>query len=156
METYMLLKTVHIIGAIILLGNIIVTAVWKAMADRTNNPQIISFAQRLVTRTDFLFTLPGVILLLATGDFIAYTMMSDSWSIPWIFWGRVLFTTTGLIWVLVLVPIQIKQAKLARGFADGSDIPERYWQLNRLWMIFGSIAVILPLMAVPIMVIKPV
>jgi uncharacterized membrane protein len=152
---YSFLKMAHIIGAVMMLGNIMVTAVWKSMADRTKNPQIIAFAQRLVTLTDFAFTLPGAVMLLAAGDYIAYVLMDDSWSIGWIFWGRILFIISGLLWVLVLVPVQIKQAKLASAFADGSPIPEQYWKLNRIWMSVGSMAVLLPLIVVAIMVLKP-
>ena len=43
-DTYTTIKLVHIAGAVLLLGNIIVTAWWKVMADRTGNPSIIAFA----------------------------------------------------------------------------------------------------------------
>jgi uncharacterized membrane protein len=35
MDNYLLLKSLHVLGVVIFLGNIIVTAVWKALADRT-------------------------------------------------------------------------------------------------------------------------
>ena len=66
-NTYLLLKSLHILGAVIFLGNIIVTGWWKVMADRTRNPVIIAFAQRQVTLTDYIFTGGGVVLILATG-----------------------------------------------------------------------------------------
>lgn len=66
-NTYLLLKSLHILGAVIFLGNIIVTGWWKVMADRTRNPVVIAFAQRQVTLTDFIFTGGGVVLILATG-----------------------------------------------------------------------------------------
>jgi uncharacterized membrane protein len=153
--SYEMLKVIHVIGAILMVGNIMVTAVWKILADRTNNPQVIAFAQRLVTLTDFMFTLPGAVLLITSGDYIAYVLMSDSWSITWIFWGRILFITSGLIWLLILVPVQIKQRKLVRSFANGNEIPAQYWHLNRIWVTAGSLAVILPLIAVVLMIIKP-
>ena len=65
----------HSAGAVLLLGNIIVTAWWKVMADRTGNPSIIAFAQRQVTLTDFAFTAVGVILLVVAGDTLAYSYM---------------------------------------------------------------------------------
>jgi uncharacterized membrane protein len=33
-STYLLLKSIHIFGVILLMGNIIVTAWWKFMADK--------------------------------------------------------------------------------------------------------------------------
>ncbi|NBX00290.1 MAG: DUF2269 family protein, partial [Methylophilaceae bacterium] len=58
-HTYLLLKSLHILGIILLMGNIIVTAWWKFMADKTKDPSVIAFAQRQVTLTDFVFTAPG-------------------------------------------------------------------------------------------------
>jgi uncharacterized membrane protein len=40
---YQLSKMLHIFGAIIFAGNIVVTALWKAMADLTRDPKIVAF-----------------------------------------------------------------------------------------------------------------
>jgi len=61
--SYNAFKVVHLFGVVIFLGNIIVTALWKVMADRTDNPRIIAYAQRLVTLTDWIFTAGGVAFL---------------------------------------------------------------------------------------------
>lgn len=153
--SYELLKTIHILGAILLLGNITVTAWWKSMANRTGDARIIAFAQRQVTMTDFLFTLPGAVIIVGSGDFIAYSLMTDSWNIRWLSWGRILFMTSGLIWLTILIPIQVKQARLARTFATGTEIPVAYWRLNRCWYIFGIVAVALPVANLYWMVFKP-
>ena len=57
-------KVIHLLGVILFLGNIIVTGVWKVLADRTGEPRIIGYAQRLVTVTDWIFTAGGVALIL--------------------------------------------------------------------------------------------
>jgi uncharacterized membrane protein len=155
-NTYLLLKSLHILGAVIFLGNIIVTGWWKVMADRTRNPVIIAFAQRQVTLTDYIFTGGGIVLILATGLGNAILHNMDYLSIKWLSWGYWLFIISGIIWVTVLIPVQIMQAKIARRFADGGDIPERYWMLGRLWNIFGILATIIPLANLYWMVFKPV
>ena len=58
-------KVVHLFGVILFLGNIIVTGVWKVLADRTGEPRVIAYAQRLVTLTDWIFTAGGVALILS-------------------------------------------------------------------------------------------
>jgi uncharacterized membrane protein len=63
---YQLLKMLHILGAIIFVGNIMVTALWKAMADLTKEPKVVAFGQRLVTLTDFVFTGIGAGLVFVT------------------------------------------------------------------------------------------
>jgi hypothetical protein len=56
----------------------------------------------------------------------------------------------------VLIPTQIKQARLAREFAISLSIPDEYWKLSMRWNIFGTIAVVLPLINIYWMVYKPV
>ena len=154
-DSYLLLKTLHILGAIIFLGNIIVTGWWKVMADRTRDPRIIAFAQRQVTLTDFVFTGGGVLLVITTGFGNAAIHHMDYWHIRWLAWGLWLFIASGIIWVAILIPVQIKQARLARAFAQGGEIPEAYWRLARTWNLFGAIATIIPLLNLYWMVFKP-
>lgn len=83
-NTYFLLKTLHIVGVVAFLGNIVVTGWWKVMADRTRNPIIIAFAQRPATLTDYVFTLAGVLLILGTGIGNA-VMHGMDLSVRWLF-----------------------------------------------------------------------
>ena len=50
----------------------------------------------------------------------------------------------GVVWVLILIPTQIAQARLARAFAQGGTVPESYWRLGRRWAIWETIATVLP------------
>ncbi len=154
MENYQFLKSLHLFGMTIFLGNIIVTALWKMLADRTRSPAIVAYAQRLITITDFIFTFVGALLILATGIMMAseFGKISD---ILWLSWGRWLFIASGLIWIIILIPIQIKQARLAKDFSTKEEIPDNYWSLSKYWAIFGIIATILPLANLYFMVFQP-
>jgi len=154
-NTYLWLKTLHLLGVVLFLGNIVIVGWWKFMADRTGNPQIIAFAQRQVTLTDFIFTGGGSTLLLAAGWGNAALHGMDIFAIRWLSWGFWLFTISGSIWVAILIPIQIRQARMARGFANGGEIPSKYWQLGKQWMAWGTIATLLPLLNIYWMVFKP-
>lgn len=153
--TYEIMRFIHVFGAIIFLGNIIITALWKISADRTNNPQIIAFAQFLVTKTDWLFTFGGVVLLVIGGYGMAGIKGIDLSGETWLVWGQGLFVVSAIIWIALLIPLQIAQHKSAQKFKDGSDIPQAYWKRNRLWYIFGIIATIIPLITLYLMIIKP-
>ncbi len=155
-QAYLAFKTAHILGAVLFVGNLAVTAVWKVLADRTREPRIVAFAQRLVTVTDVVFTGLGAVLVLVSGMLMIVPYGIEFWNVAWLMWGLSLFVVSGLVWILILVPIQMKQARLARAFADGGEIPDSYWRLGRLWMIFGLIATALPLVNVFLMVFKPV
>jgi uncharacterized membrane protein len=60
-----------------------------------------------------------------------------------------------VIWILILVPTQIVQARQARAFASTGAIPESYWRHNRRWYIWGTLATLIPLGNLYVMVFKP-
>ena len=152
---YLTLKLLHVLGGMVFVGNIVVTGLWKGMADRNGDPRVVAFAQRMVTVTDFVFTGLGAGVVLASGLLMARAFGDEFWKIAWLGWGMGLFAVSGLIWVIVLIPIQIKQAHLSRRFAAGGTVPEVYWRLGRLWMGFGIVATVLPLVTVYFMVFRP-
>ncbi|HEV7802753.1 MAG TPA: DUF2269 family protein [Burkholderiales bacterium] len=154
-ETYPALKSLHILGAVIFLGNIIVTGWWKVMADRTRNPAVIAFPQRQVTLTDYVFTAGGAALLFGAGMANAVIQGMDYRHIRWLAWGYWLFLISGVLWVTILIPVQIRQAKLARRFAAGGAIPAVYWTLGKVWIVVGTLATVLPLANIYWMVFKP-
>lgn len=155
MNSYLVLKSLHILGVILFIGNIIVTGWWKTMADHTRDPAIVAFAQRQVTLTDWIFTAGGAALVLASGMGNALLHGLDYFSIPWMAWGVWLFSLSGVLWAAILIPVQVAQARLARQFADGSEIPERYWRLGRIWLWVGILATVIPLFNLYWMVFKP-
>lgn len=154
-NTYLLLKSLHVLGVVLFLGNIIITGWWKFMADRTLNPQIIAFAQRQVTLTDYVFTAGGAALLLAAGWGNAALHGMAITEIRWLSWGFWLFNLSGLIWVAILIPEQIRQARMAAIFARTEEIPDAYWRSVKKWYVWGSIATVLPLLNFYWMVFKP-
>jgi uncharacterized membrane protein len=144
----------HVVGVVVFLGNLIVTAVWKTLADRTREVRVIGYAQRLVTVTDFAFTATGAALITISGFVLA-----DDWGgitgPGWLTAGFGAFALSGLIWLTVLIPTQVQQSRLVKGLAAGAAVPERYWRLALRWYVFGSIATLLPLANVFVMAIKP-
>ena len=148
------LKLLHLLGVILFLGNILVTAWWKIAADRTRNPAVIAHAQRQVIVTDGLFTSLGAALIGGTGLAMVSQIGGDILDAYWLRWGIGLFIASGIVWIAVLVPTQIAQMRLTRGFAAGSDIPDAYWKLARRWNLFGAVATALPFLNLYWMVVK--
>ncbi len=155
MLSYTSFKIIHMLGIVLFLGNIIVTGVWKAFADRTRNAEVIAFAQRLVTLTDWAFTLSGVVLILVGGYGMAAAAGYDLRSTSWLVWAQAAFLASGVIWAAILIPVQIRQARLAEGFENGGAIPALYWRLNRRWYFWGVLATLIPLTNLYVMVAKP-
>ena len=128
--SYNTFKVIHLLGVVLFLGNIIVTALWKILADCTREPAVVAFAQWLVTLTDWIFTAGGAALIVIGGYGMAGIGGLDLRQ-TWLVWGQSLFVISGLIWVAVLIPTQIAQARQARAFAAGGPIPDSYWRLGR-------------------------
>lgn len=144
------LKIAHVLCACLFLGNVVVSGIWAAMAERTRDHAIIQFSNRLVLITDLLFTLTGAVGVVFTGHLMAASYGGDS-AHPWITWSYALFGLSGLIWLLVLVPIQLKQRKLLQ---RTTQITREYLQWSRIWQVSGAVATALPLPIIYFMVTK--
>lgn len=152
MET---LKALHILGVSLFVGNIIVSAFWKVMADRSGTLSVMQFGIKLVNLTDMLFTGLGSTLLIVTGHMMAKEfggVMSQEWIVV----SYILFALSGILWLVVLIPIQVKQSRLISALPSDAPIPESYYRLGKLWSLVGTIAIIVPLPAIFFMVSKTV
>lgn len=152
--TYVVFNTLHLVGVILLIGNVTVTFIWKLFADRTREPPIVAFAQRLVIWNDWAFTALGAGLIIVSGYGMAATTEMDLIAVDWLFWSQIWFYVAGLIWLLVLVPIQVLQARQARDFAESGKIPSAYWRLTFHWNLWGVLATVLLLAPLYLMVAK--
>jgi uncharacterized membrane protein len=150
---YALFKSVHIIGVVILLGNVTITAFWKVLADRTGNARIIAHAQHGVTVADWIFTLAGIILILIGGYGAVVIAGMPLASTVWLVIGQLLLAASGFIWLGVL--IQIRQARVARSMAPDNAVPSQYRRDNRFWLIWGVVATVPLVAAIYVMVAKP-
>jgi uncharacterized membrane protein len=144
------LKVVHLLCACLFLGNVIVSGVWAALAERTGRHEIIKFSNRMVLLTDVLFTATGALGVVITGHLMADRFGGDT-AHGWITWSYMLFGLSGLIWACVLVPIQLRQRTLLARF---DYITADYLRLSRVWQIAGAVATILPLPIIYLMVTK--
>ena len=154
MLTYQVFKMLHILGVVLFLGNIITAAFWKTFADQTRQPEVVAFSQRLIVATDIVLPLGGVVLILIGGFGMVRVAGLDIASTSWLQHGLALFGISGLIWVLILIPIEYWKLRMANDFASGGEIPERFWRLNRWWIIWGIVATVLPLLNIYVMVAK--
>jgi uncharacterized membrane protein len=151
---YATVKLIHVLGAILFLGNIIVSAVWKIQADRTNNPVIIAFACRLINITDLAFTTLGSALIVIGGVGLFYATGISLSDAPYLIYGISLFGMAAMLWLMGLLPLQIYMSKIAaKTVANGeTEMPASYEKCRRLWNMVGRIAILFPLAALYFMV----
>jgi uncharacterized membrane protein len=148
-------KFIHILGVIILVGNVTATAMWKFFADRSGDPKIVGFAQRLITFTDWSLTFWGVVLTMAGGYGAAALGQFDLFSDRWLVLGQCLFVVSGIMWLAILIPLQVRMARMARSFEGGGAIPKEYTSASRAWFIVGIVSTIPLVAATWVMISKP-
>ncbi len=151
---YTVFKFLHVLGVVLLLGNVTATSVWKVFADRTRQPVIVAHAQRLVTVTDWGLTGIGIVLLMVGGYGMAWSARLSLTAWPWLLWSQLLFLASGLVWLCILVPLQGRQTALAARFRSGGEVPPLYWALSRRWLLWGVIATVPLVAALYLMIVK--
>jgi uncharacterized membrane protein len=153
---YLGFKVLHILAVVMFLGNITTGIFWKEYADRTRDPRIIAHALAGIIAADRLFTVPGVLLIVLGGVGAAMVAHLPLLRTGWIFWSLVLFTLSGVAFMGWLVPIQRRMLKLMQaGAASGQPDWDAYHRLSRGWAFWGAVALLLPLAAMVLMVLKP-
>lgn len=151
----LLLKSLHVLGAVLILGNVIVTGFWNFKAVRTGQPRVIAFAQREVMAADVWLTFGGGALLSISGFLLAATYGLDPWRTPWIAGGfGLLLLSTGL-WLVVLLPCQVRMIRLSQDVADDAPLPPAFYTAFRWWNVVGWFATLLLVAALAVMVMKP-
>lgn len=152
---YIFLKWIHILSSTILFGTGIGSAFYMFMANRRNDITAIAFATRHVVIADWLFTTPAVIIQFITGLALAYSAGFSITDDSWLLYAILLYFFVGACW-LPVVWIQIKMRDMARQALDnGTELPDRYWTMDRWWIALGSLAFPATMGIFYLMVFKP-
>ena len=136
MTLYFLVKYLHVLGAIVILGTGTGIAFFMLMAHRTDNAEFIGRTASIVVIADAIFTLSAVILQPVTGGLL---MMLSATAVTehWVLASLALYAIAGLFWIPVVF-MQIEMRDLARKAAEQhAALPERYFILFRRWFAFG-------------------
>jgi len=153
---YIALKTLHVIAVVIFLGNLITGILWKMHGDQTEDPVIIRHTVAGLIRADRWFTIPGVVLILIGGFGAALVGGLPLIRTRWILLGIVLFSISGVAYMGRVVPVQRRMLQVARsGVETGKLDWDKYRALSRSWNIWGTIALLTPVLALIAMIAKP-
>lgn len=153
---YLALKAVHVLAVVIFLGNITTGLFWHAHAWRTRDPRLLAHTVRGLIRTDRVFTIPSVLVLIGAGVSAAIVGGFPMMRTGWILWTIVLFVISGAIFGTRVGPLQKQLHDIANAAAEGGTFDEAsYARLAAKWRAWGSIAVLAPSVGVALMVLKP-
>ncbi len=154
MTLYLLLKTLHVIGATVLFGTGAGIAFFMLMAHRSGDARAIAHTAGTVVIADTLFTATAVVLQPITGAWLAHIAGFPIMH-GWLALSLILYGVTGLFW-LPVVWIQLKLRDLARAAVrDGTPLPSLYYRLWSLWFAAGFPAFLAVLAIIWLMVAKP-
>jgi uncharacterized membrane protein len=152
---YLLLKIVHILGAIVILGTGTGIAFFMLMAHRSGDAAFVGQTARVVVTADKLFTATAIAVQPVTG----YLLMRETglgFSESWIGVSLLLYLAAGAFW-LPVVWMQARMRDLAlAAAASNAPLPPAYHRLYRLWFAFGFPGFGATLAIVVLMVAKPV
>lgn len=144
----------HVFGAVLLLGNIITAAFWKLRANQTGNPAVIHYAAKNVMLADLLFTLPGILLIVVSGTWMAERAGYSMGAFNWLTLSLGLFGLSGLLWLAVLLPLQRSMIRRSRQALETGMVDAGYRRASLLWDVFGTIATLLPVAVLYLMIAK--
>lgn len=153
MDSYILVKTIHILSATILFGTGLGTAFFFWSARNAGDAARLQ-AARTTVGADLLFTLPAVIIQPLSGAWLA-AHTGYSGTEAWLMWTYGLYILAGLCW-LPVVWIQARMARmLAAKVAGGPFDAALFDRLFRWWFALGWPAFVGLVVVFYLMVAKP-
>jgi uncharacterized membrane protein len=136
MTMYFIVKYLHVLGAIVILGTGTGIAFFMLMAHRSRDPAFIARTAATVVIADMLFTASAVVLQPVTGG-VLMALSATSLAERWLVTSLGLYVVAGLFWIPVIF-MQIEMRDLARmAAAQQQPLPPRYFALFRRWLVFG-------------------
>lgn len=125
-----ILRAVHVLGAILLLGNVIVTGLWAALLWRERDAIPFRHVARVILWADLAFTVLGGTLLTMSGILLVIAGHPGWRSTPWIRHGAGALAVATAVWLVLLLP---DQWRLLRWREDAP----RYGVVYRRWSAVG-------------------
>ena len=153
MDSYLWLKLLHLLGAVVLIGTGAGIAFFMLMASRSDNRAAVHLTARHVVMADWLFTAPAVVVQLLSGLWLM-KHLGYGFSSPWFLAVISLYLLIGCCWL----PVVYYQYRLRALSAPniGRPFPDRQFTVvMRRWTVLGIIAFGAILALLYLMIFKP-
>ncbi len=155
MDSYLLVRLIHILSATLLFGTGLGSAFYMWRAHKSGDVRVIASVARNVVLADWLFTTPAVIIQPISGLWLVSTR-GYALIEPWILISLLLFALAGVCW-LPVVWLQVQMRNLAEMAARGQTaLDARYHRYMRVWFLLGWPAFAAVLIIFGLMVFKRV
>jgi uncharacterized membrane protein len=148
-----LLKSVHVLGVVVLLGNLLMAPFWRKRLALLVGPQARAAANRSVRRADLLFTLPGWVITLATG--IVLSNERGLWRNGWLHISLFLFLVWLVLWHVFTLRARKAMIVKADDAVASGQLPEDLAQHERQWARWSYLSALIAILILILMVAKP-
>ncbi|GFZ82866.1 membrane protein [Elstera cyanobacteriorum] len=154
MDSYLLLKFIHVMSSTLLFGTGLGTAFHGWMAGRSRNLDATLVVNRNVVLADWIFTTPAVIVQPVTGVWMAL-QAGFPLTEGWLALAILLYFFVGACW-LPVVWLQLQMHKMVKEAKAGdTPLPPRYVTYARWWFALGWPAFISVIGIFYLMIVKP-
>jgi uncharacterized membrane protein len=136
-------RLLHILGAMLFLGNVIVGPIWVTMAIQSKSNEQLKLAFRMLIITDTFITLPTMALIVINGLFMSSTYGNFSEQPEWLIHS---LYSLFLLWLLV-IPILFIQDKMNKLISCNQSNSVKFKRLSIWWILVGCIS-FLPLASI--------
>lgn len=127
-----ILRFLHVLGAVLLLGNVVVTGLWAMLLWHARPALPFRRTARVIMWADLCFTVVGGTLLTVSGIFLIQARGYPWRELPWIQHGIGALGLATLVWLWLLLPDQVR---LERWAEDDPRYVRAFWR----WTIVGWI-----------------
>ena len=154
MNTYLVIKWLHIVSSVLMVGTGLGSAFYMFFANRSGSLQAQAVISRLVVRADWWFTTPTAIVQPVSGFLMAW-MAGWPLGTPWLALSLLLYVLAGACWLPVLW-LQLRMAAMTQQAVAGQTaLPPLYWRYARWWEWLGYPAFVAMAVVFFLMVNKP-
>ena len=147
-----LMRVVHVLAVVVLLGNLLMAPFWRKRLAALGGVQARAAANRSVRVADLIFTLPGWVVLLATGIMlIIYRGMHGGW----LHLSLLLFLGWLIFWHMLVLRTRKAMIAQAEEAASGGQAPAELARHERQWQQWSYLAAAIAVLILILMVAKP-
>ena len=146
------LKVVHILAVVVLLGNLLMAPFWRKRLAALGGVQARAAANRSVRVSDLVFTLPGWVVVLATGIMlIIYRGMQGGW----LHLSLLLFLGWLIFWHMLVLRARKAMIAQAEAATSSEQAPAELAQHERQWQQWSYLAAGIAVLILILMVAQP-
>lgn len=146
----------HILGVILFFGNLMIAFFLMMRIHKQTSIQVVIHNLKLVNTADKWLTTISVILILLSG--VAASLMANIpiFGTGWILWSLIAFGVSGLLFVVRVLPLQVRMEKKAEEILSQESIPDdQLYRDLKSWKVWAGLASITAFLAIILMVFKP-